>query len=292
MIKREEAFAPESVWRTLTPNAAALSLPFCVTEAGHFYGGADYMVERRQHKSHLLLYTVRGSGRFVTEGADLMLMPGTCAVIDCRSYHKYAAQSVPWDFYWVHFKGVAASAMLSVLYPGSTAAIPVQDAQAFTALLERVLTQGRDGTVADSMELSGTMHGLFNLLAASAAYVGANDGAHNATVAAAVEYIRNHYAEPITVDDMLRELPMSKYYFIRTFRRIMGTTPYSYLTAYRINCAKGLLCSTGQSVAEIAEHCGFQDASNFITQFKKYIGQTPAGYRRDFGQTQKEKTPR
>ena len=283
MIKREEAFASESVWHTLTPNAAALSLPFCVTEAGHFYAKKDYLVERKRHQSHLLLYTVRGSGRLVTEGAELALTPGTCAVIDCRSYHKYAAQSAPWDFYWVHFKGVAASAMLSVLYPSGTATIPVQDAQAFTALLERVLTQGQDGTVTDSMELSAAMHGLFNLLAASAAYADTNDGAHNATVTAAVEYIRNHYAEPVTVNDMLRELPMSKYYFIRTFRRIMGTTPYSYLTAYRINCAKRLLCSTDRSVAEIAEQCGFQDASNFIAQFKKYAGQTPAGYRRDFG---------
>ena len=41
-------------------------------------------------------------------------------------------------------------------------------------------------------------------------------------MAAAVEYIRAHYAEPITVDDMLRALPLSKYYFIRTFRRVMA----------------------------------------------------------------------
>ncbi len=103
-------------------------------------------------------------------------------------------------------------------------------------------------------------------------------------MAAAVEYIRAHYAEPITVDDMLRALPLSKYYFIRTFRRVMGTTPYSYLTVYRINHAKVLLRSTRQSIEQIAEDCGFRDASNFIAHFKKCIGQTPAAYRRDFGQ--------
>lgn len=284
MPKQEENFAPESVWHTLTPNAAALSMPFCITEAGHFYAMESYLVERRRHESHLLLYTVSGSGRLITQDAELTLTPGSCAVIDCRSYHKYNTQLAPWNFYWVHFQGVAASAMLSVLYPARITAIAVQDTQGFTQLLEGILAQESNGTVADSMELSAQIHGLFNLLAASAVYADTNDGAHNATVAAAVEYIRAHYAEPITVDDMLRALPLSKYYFIRTFRRVMGTTPYSYLTVYHINHAKVLLRSTRQSIEQIAEDCGFRDASNFIAHFKKCIGQTPAAYRRDFGQ--------
>ena len=37
-------------------------------------------------------------------------------------------------------------------------------------------------------------------------------------------------------------------------------------------------------VSQYAEDCGFRDASNFIAHFKKCIGQTPAAYRRDFGQ--------
>ena len=166
MPKQEENFAPESVWHTLTPNAAALSMPFCITEAGHFYAMESYLVERRRHESHLLLYTVSGSGRLITQDAELTLTPGSCAVIDCRSYHKYNTQLAPWNFYWVHFQGVAASAMLSVLYPARITAIAVQDTQGFTQLLEGILAQESSGTVADSMELSAQIHGLFNLLAA------------------------------------------------------------------------------------------------------------------------------
>ena len=154
MPKQEENFAPESVWHTLTPNAAALSMPFCITEAGHFYAMESYLVERRRHESHLLLYTVSGSGRLVTQDAELTLTPGSCAVIDCRSYHKYNTQLAPWNFYWVHFQGVAASAILSVLYPARITAIAVQDTQGFTQLLEGILAQESSGTVADSMELS------------------------------------------------------------------------------------------------------------------------------------------
>ena len=81
---------------------------------------------------------------------------------------------------------------------------------------------------------------------------------------------------------MIADIPLSKYHFIRVFKRIMGTTPYNYLTNYRINNAKILLKTTDLSVYEIAERCGFSDTSNFIVQFKKHTGQKPLEYRRYF----------
>lgn len=62
----------------------------------------------------------------------------------------------------------------------------------------------------------------------------------------------------------------------------MGTTPYSYLTSYRINMSKRMLRLTDRSIAEIAENCGFLDTSNFITHFKKHVGVKPMQYRKDF----------
>lgn len=94
--------------------------------------------------------------------------------------------------------------------------------------------------------------------------------------------IHIRYSEPILIDDMMKDIPLSKYYFIRIFKRIMGVTPYNYLIHYRINISKILLRSTDMSVGEIAEKCGFLDTSNFITQFKKYTGQRPLQYKNYF----------
>ena len=104
-------------------------------------------------------------------------------------------------------------------------------------------------------------------------------------IAAAVTFIQEHYAQPITIDDIIQDIPISKYHFIRLFRRIMGVTPYSYLTNYRINRSKILLRSTEKTIADIAEACGFLDTSNFISQFKKHTGVRPTHYRRDFSGT-------
>lgn len=82
--------------------------------------------------------------------------------------------------------------------------------------------------------------------------------------------------------DMIQDIHISKYHFIRIFSRVMGATPYSYLMNYRINMSKKFLHATDMPVSEIAEKCGFLDTSNFITQFKKHTGQRPLQYRKDF----------
>ena len=73
---------------------------------------------------------------------------------------------------------------------------------------------------------------------------------------------------------------MSKSYFLRLFRRYMGTTPYNYLVNFRITQAKELLVITDHSVSEIAQKVGFGDASNFSTRFAKATGQSPLQYRK------------
>ena len=81
---------------------------------------------------------------------------------------------------------------------------------------------------------------------------------------------------------MIQDIHISKYHFIRIFKRIIGITPYNYLTNYRINISKTLLISTDKTISEISEECGFSDTSNFISQFKKHTGQRPFEYRKDF----------
>ena len=80
--------------------------------------------------------------------------------------------------------------------------------------------------------------------------------------------------------DLLSSAHMSKSYFLRLFRRYMGTTPYNYLVNFRITQAKELLVLTDHSISEIAQEAGFGDASNFSTRFAKATGQSPMQYRK------------
>ena len=95
----------------------------------------------------------------------------------------------------------------------------------------------------------------------------------------ALEYIETHYGQPITLDTLARLTGLSPKYFCRFFRTIVHRSPIDYVNYYRVECASHFLTTTDMTVAEIAQHCGYNDSSFFIKQFRKYKGTTPKQYR-------------
>lgn len=286
MSKYAEKIHDNSVWVTATPTPVTSALPFYAVEAGHFFAMSDYTVSREFHDSYLLLYCISGSGTVKTENAEIALSAEAAAVIDCRGPHSYYSTSENWEFLWLHFNGSAAAAMTNILYPAEPRAVIIEQPQSFAGRFMRLMEQIKLTDVISGIEASTNIQRLYNELIRSALE---NEKAcrkkeYTAEIEAAIEFIHENYSDNITVDDMLEKIHLSKYHFIRIFRRVMGTTPYSYLTTYRINTAKHLLRTTDMTVAEIAAGCGFMDTSNFIIHFKKHTGVKPVQYRRDFAQ--------
>ena len=93
-------------------------------------------------------------------------------------------------------------------------------------------------------------------------------------------YIKQHYSQPLTLDDMASHINMNRSYFCRCFSEIMHTTPFEYLLQTRIDNSCLLLKSTSLSVGEIAGQCGFNSFSYFSKTFKRFIGVSPSEYAR------------
>ena len=274
----------KSLWITATPSTTTQTLPFYIMEAGHFLTKKNYSVKREQHNSFLLIYTLKGSGTLVSRDVQVDLFPESCAIIDCHTPHEYFANEKQWEFFWIHFDGNGVQALLEILYPIALHAVRLQNPSTIELLLTKLLQLAKYNDIVSCTEASCHMHTLFHLMLQSALESEQKHKKENVEkdITAVVEYIQSNYHQPITIDDMIRDIPISKYHFIRCFRRVMGVTPYSYLTNYRINMSKILLRSSDQSIAEIAESCGFLDTSNFIAQFKRHTGVRPTHYRRDF----------
>ncbi len=284
MPKYEEAIEESSLWVTATPSDAARTLPFYALEAGHFFAKEAYLVERDYHNSFLLIYTISGAGVVKTGDTMLTLSEKQAVIFDCRVPHKYQTSTEKWEFYWMHFDGGAASAMFGLLYPKNVRAFSIMKPNAAEHFFSGALTRMTSHAIEDCLDASAALHEIFNMLIK----LDISDETekirkkHSADIDKVLDFIGTHYAEALTVEDMIREIPISKYHFIRVFRRILGVTPYSYLTDFRINRAKILLCTTEKTVGEIAAHCGYHDTSVFIEHFKKRVGTTPLGYRKDF----------
>jgi PAS domain S-box-containing protein len=95
-----------------------------------------------------------------------------------------------------------------------------------------------------------------------------------------VTYIREHLAEPMTVDGLAEVAGLPLRQFERLIRRTFGLPTKQYITQVRVTAAGELLKSTQQPLAEIATRCGWYDQSAFSKQFTKIVGVTPGEYRR------------
>jgi AraC-like DNA-binding protein len=88
-----------------------------------------------------------------------------------------------------------------------------------------------------------------------------------------------HYGRPLDLTATARAGELSKFHFIRLFKRAYGTTPHQYLSDVRINQAKKLLLTVA-TVMEVCLAVGFESPSSFTGFFKKATGRTPSEYRR------------
>lgn len=285
MEKFDENISDNSLWITATPTPLAKMLPFYITEAGHFTAEKNYKVHRETHDSFLLLYTITGEGSVKSGDSEVSLPCNFAVIINCHIPHTYHSVSDKWEFLWIHFSGSGVMPLFDITYQNHAfRSICMKNAEDFETRINGIITEAGQNDIAAYIHLSSHMHSVFNAVCLAALENDKVSIKHNSAddVRAVVKYIENNYFNPITVDDMIQEIHVSKYHFIRRFSRAMGITPYSYLTNYRINMSKRLLRTTNRTVSEIAEICGFPDTSNFIRHFKKHTGQKPLQYRRDF----------
>ena len=97
---------------------------------------------------------------------------------------------------------------------------------------------------------------------------------------AVVRYIDANLAASISLKDLARISGLnSNHYFCHLFKQSTGVSPYKYVIEQRIEKVKQLL-KQDLPLIEIALECGFSDQSALSRTFRKCVGTTPRGYRR------------
>jgi transcriptional regulator GlxA family with amidase domain len=102
-------------------------------------------------------------------------------------------------------------------------------------------------------------------------------------VLAAEQFMRHHFDEEVRFDEVAAHVAMSPRNFARRFKDATGETPLAYLHGLRIAVAKQLLETSPNTVAEIGQRVGYDDAAFFRQLFQRRTGVSPSDYRRRFG---------
>jgi AraC-like DNA-binding protein len=86
-------------------------------------------------------------------------------------------------------------------------------------------------------------------------------------------------AEARTLRDLAREVGLSRFHLIRSFRALFGVTPHQYRTQLRLERARELL-GGGHSVTDACLQVGFSSLGSFSHLFERRVGVSPSAYRR------------
>lgn len=271
-------FDRRSFWLANTPSAAQLDMPYVCTEAGALYGERGFVTERDSKDSYLLFYTFDGAG-FVRQGRrTATIKRGQMLLLDCRKPQAYGTEpnSDHWYHLWVHVQGSGVEATAHRLGLPALTAISVPNSRVqpyFDTILERI----EKDSIMDGELVGIAAHGLLSsmLIARSR-----DEVPSDSPVVLAQNFVAQHYAERITVDDLARAASVSTSYLTKLFRQQMETSPHDYLMRYRITHAKQLLMETDLPIGTIARQVGFANESNFSYRFARVCDITPRDYRR------------
>lgn len=133
----------------------------------------------------------------------------------------------------------------------------------------------------DTMEIeSSLMFGISHLISKKLCHPKSTAMSVSA-YAAAEELLSTGLDENISLASISNELGMSRYQFLRAFKKAYGITPHAYRTQRRLEKAAYYL-RTGLTPAETAVKTGFSDQSHFARTFRQYYAATPGQYSRIF----------
>lgn len=95
-------------------------------------------------------------------------------------------------------------------------------------------------------------------------------------------YIMENAGDEISNTEIGAIFGYHPFYVSKVLKERKGLTLRQYIISYRLKASKRLLELTNKSISDIAEECGFTDASYFAKTFKSAFGETPKDYRNRF----------
>lgn len=261
-----------------TPGIAVKNTFFYLLSLGHFWCNRDYRIKRNNFEQFLVIYVKNGAGIIESCGQSRRVKAGDLVFMDCYAPHSYCAQP-EWEICWFHLDGTACRGYYEQIRRLASDIVSLQSPYLFELAFGRMMDLFQKQQRIPEYLISKYITDILTLFFQNDCCFG-----NRPDLAQAIEevsgYICGHLDEAMDLDRLALKCSLSRYHFIRVFKKQTGYTPHEFIIRSRIDRAKYYLQTTDLTVKEISLLCGFQNESSFCTCFKKEAGQTPSGYRR------------
>lgn len=245
---------------------------------------------------HMIFYFLHGSGQVKAEGktyhfsdGDVVILGATelfHCMVDKDVYHERIVLHINEAFLKEFSSDV--SGLLDIFKerePGSGNLIPADVARStgLAAAMEEMLNLAqRNEKYRDVMIICQIVKALFLLEGIGGHAAGGGELTENPLVNKVIAYINESYHKDITMESMAEEFNISSSYLSHLFKEHTGIPLWKYVTLRRIQ-QFNLLIEQGWSSEAACYKVGFNNYSNFFRLYRKYMGMSPAQFRRNKG---------
>ncbi|HTN98299.1 MAG TPA: AraC family transcriptional regulator [Nordella sp.] len=210
-------------------------------------------------------------------GALLLGNAGTC--FECGHDHGTGDRCLSFHFARPLFEEIAAVATGSPGFRFPTNMLPALRQLAGQIMKVEMGARAEDPIYLEELSI-GLAEAVLAVLSEDARAMSNPPARDRRRVSDVVRHIEENADQPLSLSDLAGLACMSRYHFLRTFRQVLGITPYQLLLNMRMRRAALALTTTSAEIAAIAFASGFGDLSTFNARFRTMTGMSPRAFRR------------
>jgi len=240
-----------------------------ISSCGH-WNVTDHILENRTRSDYLIIYCVNGRGTYTEGKKEYTIKKGMIFAAYPDIVHSYWCGDQGWEIWYCHFAGDIAGKLLQ--WAGFNVMSPIIQIGIKKKLLKtfgEIITATVEKKINWEIDNSWLLYKL--LLKLKGCKISSEKKGHF------LQRVLECRAE--NIDEMAKCAGMSKYHFIRVFKKNIGITPWQYIMQRKITNAKELLHNPNKTIKQIAYETGFKDPDYFSTTFKKITGLRPGDFR-------------
>ena len=251
------------------------------------YKKGPALIDPHFHNAHEILFVEQGWVKLKIDETVYEAAAGSVLLISRLEEHEVVACSPDYARYYLTVRAEKLEQQLSQPQlmnlmrnrpEGFRHCLDVRGcAGAVSALLGAVCAEFASPGLFSETLCNSLLETLLVLLCRTAGQTAQSEG--QPAVRYAQQYLEKHFASPLSMTALAREVYLTPGYLSHIFKAETGYSPKQYLMKCRLAHAKELLGSSSLPVKDVAYRAGFSDLNNFIRSFKTAAGITPLQYR-------------
>ena len=249
-----------------------------IVSGGHIFAQKNREINRPNgRKDFLLFYVAKGSNHFFLD-RERVLNEGSFIIFKPNEKQCHVQKdNVMSEFYFIHFN---APENFDLFNFESSVAYKVAPSSKIRDLFEEIIAELQSKQPFYEKLCVIKFLNILSLLERKCKKETSSSASYTDKISFIIQKMNKEYNKEISLDEFASLCNMSKFHFLRVFKKIVGVTPIEYRNEIRLEHAKELLLDTNYTVEEISNEVGFSSNSYFCSVFKAHFHKSPSTFRK------------